>query len=229
MDQKVLVAAMNSVAETLRYPIELVDSLERITGGAAETIPGVDHASISVTTKAGRIQTLAPTDPVAVSADALQYDLSEGPCLDAAVDEPLVQVEDLATDLRWPSYGPKAAADLDLRSQVAFQFRAEPHTRGALNLYSHQPHQIGAEARELGALFALLAAIALGWARQDETIVSAITNREQIGQAIGIVMERYRLGPDRAFAFLARTSQTGNVKLYDVAAAVIADTIRRAE
>jgi hypothetical protein len=42
-------------------------------------------------------------------------------------------------------------------------------------------------------------------------------------------MERYRLDPDRAFAFLVRTSQNGNVRLSEVAATLIADTTRQAE
>jgi hypothetical protein len=66
----------------------------------------------------------------------------------------VLQVDDLATDLRWPVYGPKAAATFGLGSQLAFQFRAEPHARGALNLYADQPHAIDLETRQLGKMFA---------------------------------------------------------------------------
>lgn len=50
----------------------------------------------------------------------------------AALTEPMVQVDDLATDPRWPLYGQRVSAMLGLGSQVAFQFHAEPHARGAL-------------------------------------------------------------------------------------------------
>jgi AmiR/NasT family two-component response regulator len=78
-------------------------------------------------------------------------------------------------------------------------------------------------------MFANLAAVALGWSRQDQTLHEALSTRELIGQAIGIVMERYRLDAERAFAFLVRTSQVGNVKLRDVATGVITDAAGKAE
>jgi AmiR/NasT family two-component response regulator len=57
---------------------------------------------------------------------------------------------------------------------------------------------------------------------------AALATREQIGQAMGILMERYQLDSDRAFAFLTRVSQAGNIKLRDVAAGVIADAAGKA-
>jgi hypothetical protein len=224
-----LVEVMNEVAESIQLPMDLDEALERITTSAAETIPGIDHASISVTTRQGEIRTLAPTDRVAVQADELQYDLQQGPCLAAALGEPVVQVDDLATDLRWPEYGPKVASSLGLRSQLSFQFRAEPHVRGGLNLYAEQPQRINAETRQLGAMFARLVAIALGWAREEQSLHEALSTRSMIGQAVGILMERYRLDPDRAFSFLVRTSQSSNVKVREVARGIISNTINRAE
>jgi hypothetical protein len=222
-----LVEVVNEVAASLELPMDLESTLERITASAADTIPGIDHASISVTAKGGRIQTIAPTDPIAYRADELQYELLQGPCYQAVTGEPVVQVDDLASDLRWPEYGPKAAAALGIGSQLAFQFRAEPHARGALNLYAMRAHQIDAETHQVGAMFARLVAIALGWGRHDENLNQALTSRGQIGQAVGILMERYRLDPDAAFGFLVRVSQTGNVKLREVAAGIIADSIGR--
>ncbi|MEU4196823.1 GAF and ANTAR domain-containing protein [Kribbella sp. NPDC026611] len=218
---------MTEVAASLLVPIDLDETLGRLTVSVTETVPGVDYASVSVTTRDGEIRTLAPTNAVAVEADELQYELGEGPCLRAALTDPVAEVDDLVTDLRWPSYGPKAAA-LGLGSQVAFQFRADPHVRGALNLYAAQPHAIDAESRQLGAMFATLVAVAMGWARHDETLGDALASRTVIGQAIGIVMERYRLDADRAFGFLVRTSQSGNIKLREVAERIVAEATRNA-
>jgi GAF domain-containing protein len=229
MELSDLLAVMDEVAASLRFPIDLEDTLLRITAGAAEAVPGIDHASISITGKDGRIETLAPTDTLAIRADELQYELGEGPCLDAVFDASVVEVDELEGDLRWPTYGPRAAKELGVGSQLAFQFHAEPHVRGGFNLYSNEPHQLTAETRQVAVLFANLAAVALGWSRQEETLTEALTTRNLIGQAVGIVMERYRLDPDRAFGFLVRTSQTGNIKLHDVAAGIVSDTISRAE
>jgi hypothetical protein len=223
-----LAAAMTQVAASLQVPLELDETLGLITRSATETIPDVDEASVSITTHDNRIETLAPTDPLVLKADELQYGLGEGPCLEAALEEPMLHSLDLATDERWPNYGP-AAVDLGFRSQLAFQFRADPHIRGALNLYGREPHVIQPEVHELGAMFAGQLALAMGWARHERTLHEALATRNMIGQAIGIVMERYRLDPDRAFAFLIRTSQTGNIKLNKVAAAIVEEVTRRAE
>jgi hypothetical protein len=215
-----LADVMADVAASIQAPMDLDQALQVITRGAVETVPGIVEASISLTRKDGRIETLAPTGPLAIRADHLQYELQEGPCLDAALGEPVVMVGDLATDSRWPDFGPKAAA-LGLGAHLAFQFNAEPHTRGALNLYSTEPYGIDDDSVHLASLFAGQLAVAMGWAKQDETMSQALATRNVIGQAVGIVMERYTLDADRAFAFLARLSQSGNVKLRQVATSLV--------
>jgi hypothetical protein len=224
-----LIGVMAHVAESLRYPADTQEALAAITVGAVEAVPGIEHVSVSITSQHGQIQTLAPTDILAVQADELQYELGEGPCLDAVLDQPVVQVNDIRTDLRWPAYGPRVAKQLGIGSQLAFQFRAEPHARGGLNLYSSRANAITTETHQIGVLFANLAAVALGWTRQAQSLTDALETRTMIGQAIGVLMERYRLDPDRAFGFMVRTSQAANIKLREVAAGIVDDAINRAE
>jgi GAF domain-containing protein len=223
-----LLTVMHQVALSLRFPMDLEQTLQGITEGVVAATPAIDHASISLTAKDGKITTLAPTDDIAIRADELQYELGEGPCLAAVLEEPVVQVDDIRSDLRWPVYGPRAARDFGIASQLAFQFRAEPHVRGGFNLYSDQPHSISIEDRQLAMLFANLAAAALGWKRQDDSLHKALETRNGIGQAIGILMERYQLDQDRAFAFLVRTSQAGNIKLHRVAAGIVSEVAAKA-
>jgi hypothetical protein len=229
MELTELVDVMAQVAESLRFPTDAQNALEAITVAAVEAVPGIEHASISVTSKDGKIQTLAPTDVLAVQADELQYELGEGPCLAAVLEQPVVQVDDIRTDLRWPAYGPRVAKQLGIGSQLAFQFRAEPHARGGLNLYSSRPYALTAETLQVGVLFANLAAVAMGWSRQTESLTEALGTRTTIGQATGVLMERYRLDPDRAFAFMVRTSQAANLKLRDVAAGIVNDAMNKAQ
>jgi AmiR/NasT family two-component response regulator len=61
----------------------------------------------------------------------------------------------------------------------------------------------------------------MGWAKQEQTLTEALATRNLIGQAVGIVMERYQLDSDRAFAFLVRLSQSANKKLRTVAATLV--------
>ncbi|WBQ08372.1 GAF and ANTAR domain-containing protein [Kribbella sp. CA-293567] len=228
MELPYLLEVMEDVSTSLRFPMDLDDTLGVITAGAAESVPGVDFVSISITGKDGRIHTLAPTDELALRGDELQYQLGEGPCLDVVLDTPVVEVEDIATDLRWPTYGPRAAKELGIGSQLGFQFHAEPHARGGVNLYSTRSHELTVESRLLGGLFANLVAVALSWSREHASLNEALTSRARIGQAIGVVMERHRLDSDRAFAYLVRTSQTGNIKLRQVADGIVEDASRAA-
>ena len=45
----------------------------------------------------------------------------------------------------------------------------------------------------------------------------AMKTRALIEQAKGILMERYKINEDRAFAVLTRASQTSNIKLRSIA------------
>ncbi|WBQ08374.1 ANTAR domain-containing protein [Kribbella sp. CA-293567] len=117
---------------------------------------------------------------------------------------------------------------MSIGAQLAFQFRAEPDVRGGFNLYSERAHGFSAEDRQLALLFANLAATALGWSRQDRTMHQALDSRTMIGQAVGIVVERYQLDSERAFAFLIRTSQAGNIKLHEVASGIVSEAVAKA-
>ena len=61
----------------------------------------------------------------------------------------------------------------------------------------------------------------LARAQHEQTLWEAIDSRHQIGQAQGILMERYNLSADQAFAVLRRYSQEQNRKLREVANEVV--------
>src|ERR1700712_3088011 len=56
-----------------------------------------------------------------------------------------------------------------------------------------------------------------------EGLRRALESRTVIGQAIGLVMAQERLTAEQGFAHLVRASSRTNVKLRDVAAAIVAD------
>jgi len=130
-------------------------------------------------------------------------------------------VPHLRHDQRWPRFVPEAVK-LGLRSQMAVKlYLDEEGTLGGLNLYSTATDELTAAAESLADLFAAHAAIALGHARERENLNTAMHSRKTIGQAIGIVMERYDVSEDAAFGFLVRASQAGNLKLREVAQALV--------
>lgn len=66
------------------------------------------------------------------------------------------------------------------------------------------------------------AAVAVANAKTESTLWQAIQARKLIGQAQGILMERFDLTDEQAFAVLRRYSQDSNTKLRDVAQRLIA-------
>lgn len=218
-----LAAALAAAAETINAPRSLDEVLDAICQAAQDAVPGFDHVGVSIMRQAGKIETLSGTDQLVWDLDALQYQLDQGPCVDAirGNTESVVVVEHAHHDQRWPTYMPRAVK-AGLRAQLAVRLYAEDETYGGLNLYSTQQERIDPEAREIAQLFATHAAIALGWARHDEQLNEALSTRKVIGQALGIIMERYQIDEDRAFHFLTRASSTSNIKLRTIAQEVVA-------
>jgi GAF domain-containing protein len=149
-------------------------------------------------------------------ADKLQHALRQGPCVQAAWDTDTYVANDLANDPRWPDFGAEVAA-LGFRSLLATRLAAGEHTLGALNLYSTRVRDFDDDDRDFARMFASHAAATLMTVRQRENLMTALDARTLIGQAQGILMERFGIDADRAFGVLRRYSQARNVKLRTVA------------
>jgi hypothetical protein len=207
---------------------DLDHTLDRITAAAVQVLPGVHYASITVRHADDRLETAAPTDDMLLPLDAAQYHLHEGPCYEAATDESYVVSPNLAADERFSRYA-AIAVRAGIRAQAAVRLfeTPKPSAQSALNLYSRD---VGcfADMNILGPLFAHQAAVALGYAREVDNLQEALQTRQLIGRAVGITMERYGLTEQRAFAFLARVSQSRNVKLRKVAEELVAEAEDRA-
>jgi hypothetical protein len=186
-------------------------ALEHLAVCAASNIPGADFVSITVHRRDDSMVTLASTDPLAEQADALQYELREGPCYAAVTNERFVLTNDLADAVQFPRYGPKAVA-LGVGAQAAVQLFHE-NERAGLNLYAHQAGAFDRATVQLADLFADQGGALLGYAAQVEQLSEALHTRTDIGTAVGIVMERYQIDQHQAFAFLTRSSQHRNIKL----------------
>jgi hypothetical protein len=200
-----------------RQPLH--DALASITRAAASNIPGVDLASISVRRKDQSLDTVAATSQLAHEVDALQYELREGPCYSAVTDERFVVVNDLSSGDPYPHFGPRAV-ELGLRSQAAVQLERNGDQAG-LNLYSRDVGVFDQSTVHMAELFSAQAASLLGYARQVGTLTQAVTTRQEIGTAVGILMERYGLDAQRAFDVLVRISNDANTKLHVIAERVI--------
>lgn len=201
---------------------DLDHTLSRITAAAVEALPEVDYASITVLHEGARLETVAPTDDLLWGVDAAQYELHEGPCYEAAAETVHVSSPDLANDERFARYA-VTAVTAGIRAQAAVRLFDASKSRGALNLYSLEVGSFS-DLGAIGELFRHQAAMAIDYAREIHNLREAVRTRGMIGTAVGVVMERYHLTDERAFAFLTRVSQDGNVKLRDVAERLIETT-----
>lgn len=211
-----LAEALAEAAYQINAQRPLPELLQDLVVMAARSLPGVDHVGISVTHADGRIETVAATDDLVLKLDLLQYELDEGPCLSAIREEGMVLVNHADREQRWPRFMERAAG-LGLRSQMGLRLYANNETVGGLNMYATQAEEIDPEVVHIASLFASHVALALGKARIEENLTKGMEARQRVGVAVGILMERYELDEDRAFAYLARVSQTSNVKLRDIA------------
>jgi GAF domain-containing protein len=208
--------ALAEAARMINAPGSLDETLDVIVRTAQKSLPGVDHVGLSIAHRDGRIETVAATAQLVYELDAFQYANAEGPCYYSVTRDPVTVAEDLAHDERWPRYAVEAVAR-GVQAQMGLRLYTDRETIGALNLYSMQVDTFDEEAVEVAQLFATHASLTLGRARSEEQLNAAIESRQLIGQAVGIVMERYGLTQDRAFAYLARASSTSNVKIRDIA------------
>lgn len=175
----------------------------------------------------GRPVTVACSDPVAARVDGVQYELDDGPCLHAMRDGHLVRIEDTSDKERWPEFEARAGAH-GIRSCLALPLNADGRSVGALNLYARMAAAFGTEEVRRAENFAEYASGALTLAMRMasraaliEQLRSSLTSRTIIDQALGIIMAREHCTQARAFDILRSASQNSNVKLRDVAIAIV--------
>ena len=199
------IAKRSSADETIAQIIDL----------ALECID-CDYASVTVVDAEGSVETVASSHQVIERADALQYELGEGPCLTAAEQGGLWAVAETGTDPRWPRWGPRAA-DLGLHSILSVHLFTDRTMLGALNLYAKKSHQYSEDDIETAQIVAAHASVGLARSRSEQHLWRAVDARHIIGQAQGILMERFSLRSEQAFSMLKRHSQDHNIRIRDVA------------
>ncbi|MDD7963971.1 GAF and ANTAR domain-containing protein [Actinomycetospora lemnae] len=219
-----LVSALRQAARDLTATRSIRDvdqTLSEIVHFAVETVPGVEAGGITVI-RDGVIESRDPTHPAVTELDQLQSELEEGPCITAVEDPPedgIVVAQDLeGPDAeRWPQFAPRAVK-AGYRAMMSSQLSHEPGPlRAALNLYAGGPDAFDADSRLTAGLFGVQAAMLLHGSEQAADLQRAVASRDVIGQAKGILMERFTVDDDAAFRMLVRSSQDTNLKLVEVA------------
>lgn len=200
------------------------------SGGMEETVDAVvqfalqaldcSHAGVALIVRNGKLQIPATTDPVVSEIYTFQVAGGEGPLTVSMRDHSIVRVRDTSAEDRWPEWAEKVRA-LGVRSVLDVPLTTAEGTVGVLGLYSTQQDAFGPDEEAVAHILARHASVAVSSARREANLAQAVDARKLVGVAMGILMERYDLSEDQAFAVLRRYSQDTNTKLRDVAQQLI--------
>ena len=185
-------------------------------------VPGCDWAGVAMW-RDGRMVEAIGSDAVAGELDRAA---AAGPGAEALRQDHTIHVPRIGDPPRWPPFEAVAArhgvASALCHGMFAHGTRWSP--LGVLSLYGAAPDAFTSEDEEFTLIVAafLSAAVALARRkdhveRREAALHRALSSRDVIGQAKGILMERQRLSAGDAFDLLRRVSQRMNRKLTEVA------------
>ncbi|WP_040453988.1 MULTISPECIES: GAF and ANTAR domain-containing protein [Kribbella] len=197
----------------------LEETVQTVVDFALQAL-GCSHAGVALKLRGGQLEIPAVTDPVVAEIYQLQANGATGPLTESMRHRSIVLVRDTTTDDRWPKWA-AAVRELEVRSVLDVPLNTSAGSVGVLGLYSIHPDAFGPDEEAIAHILARHASIAVAPARHEEHMAAAVDARKLVGQAMGILMERYDVDGDRAFAILRRYSQDTNTKLRDVAVQLI--------
>ena len=195
-------------------------TVEKVVALAARAVPHAHHSAITVLRPKRPPVTAAASDDVPRRVDALQYELREGPCLDAAVGSSVALSKDVATDPRWPTFGPRCAKTTGIRSMLGLRLPVQGEEHAAVNYYSADTAAFEEMDVVVASVIVPIAALVIeaGIRRLDhDNFTKALASSRHISTAVGIVMSTRRVSNDEAFQLIRRASMALNVKLSLVA------------
>jgi len=216
-----------AIARSLSSEHGTAATFERATATALQIVDGCDYAGIALIERRGEVSTLTATDDKVIKrVHELQVETGEGPDVDSIADQETVYSADLRTEERWPEWTARVLDETDVRSALSLRLYTGPGRQmGTLNLFSKSPDAFLLEDRVSALALAAHVAVAIGAAQGRQTLESALFHRTTIGQAEGMLMQRFGLSPDAAFGALVRLSQASQTKLHHVAAEIVANGI----
>lgn len=198
------------------------DPLEAVARMAVELIDRAEWASITRFAD-GEFETVALTDEKACEADAIQYAVGSGPCLDAIIQDAVYRPNDLRRCEQWPEFGRRVYAEVGVESMLSYRLLKEggdDDVIEGLNIYSRTRAAFDDDDVLVGLMIAThgaLAAQSIVNARKVENLQKALISNREIGTAMGVLMSRHNVTREQAFDLLRIASQNSNRKLRDVA------------
>lgn len=207
----------------------------KLAWAAHQTIPSATGAGFSILDDSGKRLSSASTDPTVEAVDALQYELGQGPCLSAWATGDPQRVDDTTAETRWPDWI-EAVASMGIRSILSSPMIYRGRHVGALKVYAAEPRAFGETEVHLLGLLADAAATLLGTAqsidspaRLSKALTDALTTRDTIGTAAGVLMAQEHLSRDSARIRLLDRARTSDRRVIDVASEILSEWEKQGE
>jgi ANTAR domain-containing protein/GAF domain-containing protein len=210
-----------ALGRELRGPGDNQAALQRMVQLAVKHIEACSGASLTVV-RGGQGSSLATSDSVAATADDLQYELNEGPCLRSAERDANYLLIDVADDQQWPRFSAALMRNTPYRCVLSYQMIAGDSA--ALNLYAEQPGAYETDDIDLATVIAAHSSSLVALHESEDRVANletALESNREIGAAIGVLMAYHKVTHDGAFALLRSASQRMHRKLRDVASEVV--------
>lgn len=223
-------AALTELAGLLMATASFEDLMQKVADLSGRAVPAASTCGITLS-EDGHVITVASADPLARLLDEQQYEVDDGPCLQALRTGQVVLSDDLSKETRWDGY-PAMAVAHGVRSVYSSPLLVEDQPIGALNLYATTAGTFTDDSRAAASQLTALAAATITAALRhyDEATLTdnlkiALSSRSTIDQAIGIIMGMQRCPPETAFDILRTVSQNRNIPLRVIAAELVTKTI----
>ncbi len=222
-----LAEAFVGLADTLVDDYNIIDLLNRLTDFCVRSLP-ISAAGILFSDQQDSLQVLSASNEQTRRVLQFQMDLAEGPGIECFRTSRAVALGGLDTHgSRWselaahPGWG-------GFRVAHAVPLRMRAQTIGVLNLFRVEPALLPAEDIRVSQALADMATIGILHERALSERVAvvdqlqfALNSRVIIEQAKGVLAERYGIEVGEAFTLLRRYARNNNLRLSEVAGAVV--------
>jgi GAF domain-containing protein len=225
--EQAIAEAFVRLADILVDDYDVVELLDQLVNTCVHVL-GVTAVGLLLDDQKGNLALVASSSEESRLLELFQLQNNQGPCLDCVRTGSAVTSGDLEIDRdRWPLFVP-AARLAGFRSVAAVPLRLRDQIIGGLNLFMVDPREVPPADRRLAQALADVATIGILQQRSlhrshvlSEQLQNALTSRIAIEQAKGVLAERGQLSMGAAFDSLRRYARDHNLKLTDVAHAVV--------
>jgi hypothetical protein len=155
-----LAEAFHATVERLTKRQAPTLSAQTIVRVADRCMPRAQHSALLLR-RDGSLCTIAASGTVPRRLDGLRDRVGEGPAVDVLEANDYVVSDDLLDDPRWPTMGPLAADELNIRSVACYRLNPPTGQRAVLMFFSDWPSAFDELAVALGALLASYCSLVL--------------------------------------------------------------------